>query len=158
LATRVEHRLGTYRLERLEEHANEELVPDGKPAFALPAVEVQRLIAWASGSSDTGADSYLLLVGAERVIGRLRVALGRLSLRLDAQEDAPRALMVAEVDRPDLVIVAHGAQGMDERELLRALRRLHQPDELPILLSGSHDAAAEGTRRPARTASRTHGR
>ncbi len=144
LGTRVEHRLGTYRLERLVERANEDLVPDGKPVFTVPAAEVQRLVSWASGSSAPDTDARVVLVGEERATGRLRAALARLSLRVESQEDARRVLALVGIDPPDLLIVAPGAQGMDARELVRAVRRSHRPDQLPILLLGSlADTAAD---------------
>jgi hypothetical protein len=142
LGTRVEHQLGTYRVEQLAELGDRELVPAGKPAFTLPAAEVRRLLAWASGADDATGDACILLAGGEPETARLRVSLSQLSLRLEQHEDARRALALIECDTPDLLVVAPGLQSGGELDLVRAARRLRGPDELPILLVGADEAAA----------------
>jgi hypothetical protein len=141
MGTRVEHELGTYRIEQLAALGDRELVPAGKPAFTLPASEVRRLLSWASGSTEATGDGAILLVGDPAETGRLRVGLSRLPLRLEQVEDPRRALALIEVDPPDLLIVGPGLHG-GARELVEAVRHSLGLSELSILVLGGDESDA----------------
>ena len=73
-------------------------------------------------------------------LGRL---LGRRGFTVLHAADGPRALEMAERERPDLVLLDIGLPGMDGHEVARELRLRPATAQLPIIALTAHATAAD---------------
>jgi len=76
-----------------------------------------------------------------------RDALGRLLERrgfsVAGAEDGPAALLMAERERPDLVLLDIGLPGMDGHAVAEELRRREATADLPIIALTAHATASD---------------
>lgn len=120
--------------------------PNAEPTLALQGSEIERLQRWFEDPSSESEDGVAVLVGYDDELAKAAVALRRIGLDSMRVPDAGKALAMARLIPPTLVVVGQDVLSVDPLDLVRRLRGAPETADIPVIVVGGDpdEATAAG--------------